>query len=35
MQKVMGTGELVIFGVDATKPYLEIGIVSGMCALNS
>ncbi|KHN10199.1 Carotenoid 9,10(9',10')-cleavage dioxygenase 1 [Glycine soja] len=27
-KKVPGTGELVIFGVDATKPYLEIGIVS-------
>ncbi|WVZ18497.1 hypothetical protein V8G54_005819 [Vigna mungo] len=27
-KKVLGTGELVIFGVDATKPYLEIGIVS-------
>ncbi|KAH1253044.1 Carotenoid 9,10(9',10')-cleavage dioxygenase 1 [Glycine max] len=25
-KKVPGTGELVIFGVDATKPYLEIGI---------
>ncbi|XP_029127791.1 carotenoid 9,10(9',10')-cleavage dioxygenase isoform X2 [Cajanus cajan] len=27
-KKVPDTGELVIFGVDATKPYLEIGIVS-------
>ncbi|TKY74556.1 Carotenoid 9,10(9',10')-cleavage dioxygenase 1 [Spatholobus suberectus] len=27
-KKVPGTGELVIFGVDAAKPYLEIGIVS-------
>ncbi|CAJ1973891.1 unnamed protein product [Sphenostylis stenocarpa] len=27
-KKILGTGELVIFGVDATKPYFEIGIVS-------
>ncbi|KAL2346933.1 hypothetical protein Fmac_000933 [Flemingia macrophylla] len=27
-KKVPGTGELVIFGVNATKPYLEVGIVS-------
>ncbi|RDX64863.1 Carotenoid 9,10(9',10')-cleavage dioxygenase, partial [Mucuna pruriens] len=27
-KKVPRTGELVIFGVDATKPYLEVGIVS-------
>ncbi|MED6205394.1 hypothetical protein PIB30_017206 [Stylosanthes scabra] len=29
MQRVVETGELVIFGVEATKPFLEIGIVSG------
>ncbi|XLU35137.1 hypothetical protein S245_071203 [Arachis hypogaea] len=27
-KKVLDTGELVIFGVEATKPFLEIGIVS-------
>ncbi|KAJ1409844.1 Carotenoid oxygenase [Sesbania bispinosa] len=27
-KKVPGTGELVIFGVEATKPFLEVGIVS-------
>ncbi|XP_061367389.1 carotenoid 9,10(9',10')-cleavage dioxygenase 1-like [Gastrolobium bilobum] len=27
-KKVPGRGELVIFGVDPTKPYLEVGIVS-------
>jgi hypothetical protein len=30
LQTAPGTGELVVFGVDAIKPYLEVGVVSGM-----
>lgn len=29
LQKVPGTGELVIIGVDAVKPYVELGVISG------
>jgi len=28
------TGELVIIGVDATKPFLELGVVSGMVCVS-
>lgn len=27
-QKVPGTGELVTMGVDAAKPYVEVGVIS-------
>ncbi|KAL9376374.1 hypothetical protein Peur_030494 [Populus x canadensis] len=30
LQRAQDTGELVIIGVDATKPFLELGVVSGM-----
>nr|TKS09397.1 hypothetical protein D5086_0000093270 [Populus alba] len=30
LQRAPDTGELVIIGVDATKPFLELGVVSGM-----
>jgi hypothetical protein len=29
-QTAPGTGELVVFGVDAIKPYMEVGVVSGI-----
>jgi hypothetical protein len=29
-QRAPGTGELVVFGVDAMKPFMELGVVSGI-----
>lgn len=30
LQRSPGTGELVIIGVDAVKPFTKVGIISGM-----
>lgn len=30
LQKAAGTGELVIVGIDAVKPFVELGVISGM-----
>ncbi|KAL3566267.1 hypothetical protein D5086_031682 [Populus alba] len=35
LQRAPDTGELVIIGVDATKPFLELGVVSGMTCTDS
>lgn len=29
-QRAPGTGELVTMGIDAQKPYMELGVISGM-----
>jgi carotenoid cleavage dioxygenase len=31
LQRAPDTGELVIIGVDAIKPFMQLGIVSGIC----
>jgi hypothetical protein len=30
LQKAPGTGELVTVGMDAIKPFLELGVISGI-----
>ena len=35
LQRALGTGELVIVGVDATKPFVELGVISGMLKNNT
>ena len=33
LQKAPGSGELVTLGVDAAKPFVEVGIISGIYIL--
>ena len=34
LKRAPGTGELVIIGMDAIKPFLELGVISGILKNN-